>query len=418
MTGIACKKEISAVEPSDAIVRYYEGSSTDKVSRIEPTPDGGFLFCGITGGDSLDKDGFMLKVDGNGRQQWYNKFGGNYFDQFIHAIPTWDGGFFAVGSSNSIGAGAKDSNSFKCDYMVKTDQNGNLLWEKSIINRESDLSAAYENAAHQLIATGSVSLSNWDILTIKMNELGNTLWGYSFYPPSIPPKLANPKNYTDDGRAVSEAPDGNILVCGYMSPSTYVKEVRKYITYLMKIDGSSGLAIWFMPYAAFVREDVYVNNSWRFPVVKVLNLADGYLIGTYIELPGTKMQMQLLKTDFDGNLQWNKEYSGLGNALFYNMVANADGSILLLGTSTSQDFNAAFPEFFPNLKAMLMKVDKDGNELWTQYIGSSSNATMAKSARPRSDGGWDVAGHTCLTETGYDKMFVMQVDKNGKVVIK
>ena len=67
---------------------------------------------------------------------------------------------------------------------------------------------------------------------------------------------------------------------------------------------------------------------------------------------------------------------------------------------------------------MLLKVDKDGNELWAKYIGSETDANMSKCVQPLADGGYSVAGYTCLTETGYDKMFYMKVDSEGNLVVK
>ena len=67
---------------------------------------------------------------------------------------------------------------------------------------------------------------------------------------------------------------------------------------------------------------------------------------------------------------------------------------------------------------MLLKVDKDGNELWASYIGSETNTNISKCVQPLTDGGWKVAGYTTSTETGFDKIFYMKVDKDGKLGVK
>ena len=64
---------------------------------------------------------------------------------------------------------------------------------------------------------------------------------------------------------------------------------------------------------------------------------------------------------------------------------------------------------------MLKKVDVNGNEIWTQYNGSNQNASMIKAAKPLTFGGWAIAGNNCINEKGYDKMFWMSGDENGKI---
>lgn len=419
----ACKKEITSSDASEAIIRYFAGGNKDKINRIEKTADGGFIYCGYTTIDSTYVDGFMMKVDGNGKQQWYRTYGGKYYDEIHHAIQTSDGGFLAVGATNSFGQGAVDTATNLYDYEVKTDANGNVLWSKSQFIRPSALAFVKEIDSGNFVATGYIIYSDANILTVKLGSNGTSLWGWVYNPPAIPPNLADPKNYHDYGNWVSETLDGNLMVAGIMSKSGYVFEVNKMVTYLMKLDKSTGNPIWFYPYYEYTREGFTYHYSWpkphrKRPIVKVMNVPDGYMVATYFETADGHLTMQLMRTDLNGVKQWSREYPGLGYTILQDIEMNPDGSYLLIGCSSPNKIDVLFPELFANLKTVLMKVSSGGNEIWTQYIGGNTNVNISKCVQARADGGWNVAGFTCDNEGGYDKMFVMQVDKDGKLLLK
>jgi len=418
-----CKKEIAKEEISNSAIKYFDGGVSDKVNTINKTSDGGFIYCGYTGKNENHTDAFLMKVDANGNQLWYKTYGGKDRDEFNHVIQTSDGGFLAVGTSNSYGFGATSKAITSYDYTVKTDANGNELWNKSILNYASSFQYAVENAAHEYIITGFVTLSSdADILTFKLSENGNIIWGYSYKGYLQPPNLAAKNTYHDVARFASIAHDGDIMVGGVMSKSGLVIEVSKMVTFTMKINIATGKVNWLYPYNDYARETAYkygfASHHNRRPIVQMINLPDGYMVGTYLELTGNVLKMQLLKIGLDGAIIWQKQYGGLGNAIMHNLEANADGSYLLIGMSTKEPINNSFPEMFANLKTMLLKVDKDGNELWTSYTGSETNANISKCVQPLSNDGWLLAGFTTSTETGFDKMFYMTVDKEGKLVVK
>ena len=74
---------------------------------------GGFIICGA------DSNRLMLrKTDANLNIVWERLYGGLMGEQAYEGIPTSDGGYIAVGLTNSYGAGSADY------YIVKTDSSG------------------------------------------------------------------------------------------------------------------------------------------------------------------------------------------------------------------------------------------------------------------------------------------------------
>ena len=415
-----CKNELPLRIDSESPIRYFAGGSKDKVNAIETTADGGFIYAGYSNADSAKTDAFLMKIDGKGTQQWYKTFGGNRFDEFRHAIQTSDGGFIAVGQTNSIGFGVTDGSYRMSDYIVKLNSNGIVEWTKSFLGVPGCLTNIYETPDHSFLITGYVYPTTYDVILMKMDASGNLLVGSGYpYLTTFPPfNIKN--NYNEFGQSISISNDGSIIIGGVMSKSNLIIEAQSHVTFLMKTN-QSGIVNFFYPYYNLTRGQVYATSfseiQRRLATVKIINQNDGYLIGTYVEDPGTQnIKMVLMKCDLTGAELWHKEYSGLGNTLFYDMKLNADGTLLLVGSSSDNSMSAQFPEMFFYLKTILIKVDKDGNALWTKYFGSESNTNFAKCISPLPNGGWSIAGYSCSNESGYDKMNWFEVDNDGNLL--
>lgn len=413
-----CKYEKSTMPETHSTIKYFVGGLRDKVESIEKTADGGFIYGGYTISATSNADAFMLKVDGQGNQQWYKTFGGKYYEEFRHAIQTSDGGFLAVGFTKSFGNAVKDSTSANySDYIVKTDANGNILWTKSLVVNDCEYKYVCENAAHEYLLTGYISISNdIKIFVLKLSNAGNLLWGKYYNPANIPPNLGI--NYNNSGLFIGNNTNNEILISGEMPTSAAAGS--KKVPYLLKLD-KDGNPISFIPYFDYTRLGYMYNGSWPEPhgkkfKLKIINLSDGYLLATYTENASFHLSMELIKVDLNSVAVWHRTYSGLGNSVLHAIEANADGSYLLIGMSSSRSINTAYPERFATLKTMLLKVDANGNEIWTKYIGPDENVNISKCVQPSLEGGYTVAGYTCLNESGYDKMYCFKVDGSGNLI--
>ncbi len=180
------------------------------------------------------------------------------------------------------------------------------------------------------------------------------------------------------------------------------------ITFLLSVN-ALGKVNFYYPYYQFIREPNYFfgfeNNIENYPTVKVKPIIEGYLIATYLDLPGSKLCMQLIKTDLQGKLLWEKKMSGLGSALLNDMLVQEDSSIILTGSTSDKRINYAYPELFYCLKNMVVILDKNGTVLKENYFGSDGNVNMAKCLQKFADGSFSLAGYTCLSSSAFDKMY-------------
>jgi len=116
----------------------------------------------------------------------------------------------------------------------------------------------------------------------------------------------------------------------------------------------------------------------------------------------------LVKTDSDGNMEWNKTYDKDGGS---------DGANSLLQTSDGGYTLAGHTGGFIGQNVWIIKTDPDGNKTW-DVIWSTREPQRTSSLIQTSDGGYAVTGWTDSLD-GYAGMssyvFLVKVDVNGNI---
>jgi hypothetical protein len=420
LLSLTCTKVKTDGKDSALPVHYFKGGISDKVTFISKCSDGGFIYCGYTGSDSARTDAFVLKVSSEGKEEWYRTYGGKGYDEFRQVIQLSDGSYLAVGQTNSMGKAAVDISVKISDYIVKISGTGEPVWSKSFSTYTSVLNASFECPDHSILVTGSNTITNINVVLMKLDQSGNLLFSryYSDYTAVKPFHINN--TYNVFARCVALDEKGKIIICGVMSKSYLASEVSMLVPFLIRASYINGVAEYFNPYYDYVNSYSYLSlfpsghtrrNEMRFMLRK-----DGYLIGTYFENPDKKIQIQLIKTDFGSNILWEKEYSALGNALFFTMEPLPDETILIGGASTRDAMsNSGYPEVFSNLKSAIIKINDNGDLIWSAFQGSETSPTAIRAIQPQPDGTISAAGYSCSNETGYDKMFWMKLNNKGEL---
>jgi hypothetical protein len=150
--------------------------------RMKNATDGGYIIAGTT--DSFgagNKDFWLIKTDGNGNKVWDKIYGGKDTDEAYSVQQTTDGGYIIAGYTNSFGAGFSDA------WLIKTDGNGNKIWDRTFGRKYGDFAYSVHQTSNNgyIIAggTGSFGDVNGDVWLIKTDSQGkskttlfDTLW--------------------------------------------------------------------------------------------------------------------------------------------------------------------------------------------------------------------------------------------------
>jgi len=159
---------------------YEDNSHSKTVYSVVQLGDNGYVFGGSTNAYSEDiaGDGWLVKTDSEGVMQWnqtYDRNGG--FDYVQALIQTSDGGFtFAGNTGGFLG---------KNVWIVKTDENGNIIWNTIWETPET----AYFNGLIQThdggyIVTGATAslngFFNSYMFLINVDVSGNIRWNSTY----------------------------------------------------------------------------------------------------------------------------------------------------------------------------------------------------------------------------------------------
>jgi hypothetical protein len=291
--------------------KTFGGSAKDGGRSGQQTSDGGYIIGGYA--DSFGypgHDGWLLKTDVFGNEQWNYTYGGPNTDAFFSIAQTTDGGFIGSGYETSFGAGGYDA------WLVKTNAFGMMQWNKSFGAGGAEHSMSVKQASDGgYIITGytsSYGAGGTDLWLIKTNTFGNEQWNHTFGGPN-----------DDWGGSVFQTSDGGYIVSG---------DTKSY--------GSGGFDVWF------IKTDVFGNEEWNMTYGEPFSDDTGYCIhqtsdGGYIVVVSSTSYITgftdiwLIKTDSVGLQQWKRVFGGPDDDWGYSVDQTTDGGYVLTGYTTS-----------------------------------------------------------------------------------
>jgi len=267
-------------------------SGHDHAYNIISTKDGGFFFNGFldvtaSNGMGMTKKKMISskkhgvgefwchKIDKDGNLQWRKYFGGTNNDRSYDAIQTLEGDFIIVGTSESNDFEISNSKGSYDMWVIKLDNNGNLIWEKSFGGKGYDGgNAVIENSYGNIMILGQTNSLD--------NDITDPLGSSDFFLVNMTKKgeILNIENLGtsnfDSGKSIMELDDGSHYLLGHTNDIT-------------SVDGNFGSDILF---------------------IKTLPN------GVFIE---------------------NQKVGGSGTDIGYDFTQISDGSIIIVGSTDSED---------------------------------------------------------------------------------
>ena len=300
----------------------YGGSSSDYLSAILETSDGGYILGGTSyssdgdvGGNYGSGDYWIVKINASGIMQWEQNFGGLYYEELTNMIATNDGGYLLAGTSASSNGNVGGNNGSLDYWIVKTNSFGTLQWEKNFGGSSyDDLKSVAQTSDGGYILGGYSNSSNgnvggnngsYDYWIVKTNSFGTLQWEKN-YGGSDYERFANLAETSDGGfilGGTSNSSNGN--VGGNFGGNDY---------WIVKTN-SFGTLQW---------EKNYGTSGYE-TLLSVEEMSDGgfLLVGSYYD-------DEVIKTNAFGTLQWSQTYN---NNNYYHTLSGTetnDGGILLI----------------------------------------------------------------------------------------
>ncbi|WP_299533855.1 hypothetical protein [Ulvibacterium sp.] len=202
--------------------RYFGGSNNDRAHAVVQADDGGFVMAGFSESDDFDisntkgsYDFWVLKIDSQGDLVWERSFGGTGIEVSQDIVKTNDGNYVVTGHTFSTDTDISKNNGEADIWLIKIDDSGNLLWEKTFGGSQFD---AAENVSLAqdggfIISGNSKSLDT----DVNSNNGENDIWVIKTDAKGI---LTWQENYggagLDFGFDALQNQDGSILLVGEM----------------------------------------------------------------------------------------------------------------------------------------------------------------------------------------------------------
>ena len=198
----------------------------------------------------------------------------------------------------------------------------------------------------------------------------------------------------DKGHSVQQTMDGGYIIAG--TTSSFGAGANDF--YLVKTD-DNGNQQWYQTFGGS-------DDEWGDDVQQTTD--GGYIIAgsTYSFSVGFR-EVYLIKTDGNGNQQWQQTFGG--NSMDYGrgIQQTMDGGYIIAGTTSS--FGAGANDFY------LVKTDDNGNQQWYQTFGGSDNEWGAD-VQQTTDGGYIMVGTTSSIGAGDTDVYLIKTNNQGNAI--
>jgi hypothetical protein len=332
------------------------------------------MFFGASVTSVLSENVNIINIVGNifyyhdtPEEEWNQTFGGNWFDSCFSVQQTSDGGYILTGYTSSFGAGANDV------WLIKTHSTGDEEWNQTFGGTYNDGGSCVQQTTDGgYIITGYMIThggNNVDVWLIKIDSTGDEEWNQTFG-----------GTLEDRGRFVQQTSDGGYIVTGFT-----------------KSFGTGNPDIWL------IKTDSDGNEQWnkRFgtltyheePYSVQQTSDDGFIITGFANYDGSVgADVWLIKTDSEGDEEWNQTFGGTAIDYGNSIQETTDGGYIITGATDS--YGAGERDVW------LIKTDSNGNEEWSHTFGGTG-LDYGRYVQQTNDGGYIIIGSTNSYGAGF-----------------
>lgn len=179
------------------------------VWAVETTSDGGYIAAGDVNLAGLSDQLWVQKLSAKGKIEFEVTLGGAMRDYAYAVQETADGGFIVAGQTQSAGAGDYDA------WLVRLSRSGKVAWQKTYGGEAyDDVTAVREATGGGFVATGYTYLNGGfgNLWLFKVDDDGDVIWELTYGGDELPER----------GEDLIETADGGFLVVGEWFASAWV----------------------------------------------------------------------------------------------------------------------------------------------------------------------------------------------------
>jgi hypothetical protein len=311
---------------------------------------------------------------------WIKHFEGTSWGHTV--IQTSDGGYLVGG-----GTGFNDGSDA---VLLKTDGDGNKQWQTTFGNSLGwdAFEGLVETSDGGFAASGTKAEKGF---LAKVDKDGNKLWEKTYG--------GSTQGYCIDVRQTEDE--------GFILAGIYYSEPRS--GWLIRTD-NEGNELWAKTYGGGAPATIHT--------VRITSDGGFVLIGWKTPSEGLFDDGWAVKTDREGNIEWENTYAG--GDFFHSGLQTSDGGYIFTGgKSILNPLNTC--------QLCLVKTDAEGNEVWRKDFGTPYFSEMSLWIEETKDGGFIIIGHFLgiglvinYVQNGafmplWSKIWLLKTDRTGNV---
>lgn len=365
--------------------------------------DGGYIAAGyLTPGNLGLVDANLVKTDQNGNLLWTNVYGGPNNDYFNSVRDITNTGsplsYVAAGYTSSFGAGSYDM------YLVGVDNIGTPLFSRTYGGSQNDRAYCVQKILDPYQKPGYV-------LVGETNSFPTLFPGTNVYvvrtdlSGNLTDAVVIGTSFNEAGHWIEQTRDGGYIITGYTTARCSSDTIANKNIYVIKLDPFLNVT-WNRIFAGpksredvgfCVRENPY-NNS--------------FIITGHTKSYTNGGESFLLNLSAAGALNWFRVYGGPRLESGENVLITKDaaGVPQYLVSGYSNSFNATF-----NYDPLIFKTNLGGNILlWSQtYGGTTAEYAYEIDENAVAGPGYTLIGRTASFGAGSTDHLFIEIDNNG-----
>ncbi len=341
--------------------RQYGGTYADYFSDLKITDENKIIIGSSSKSSNIDvgdnngkRDFWLVQTDEDGNIEWEKNYGGSENEYLISLDLTQDGGYILAGYTESNDGDVEDFKGDRDWWVVKTDEDGNVEWAKTYGGSDEETFLALHPMEDGGFLLGGESRS-------EDGDVGGNNGKRDWWIVKIDEDgdIEWEQNYGtnvhEPFRTFTPSDDGNFILAGHIRQT----DCSCYDLWIMKID-LLGNTIW---------ENYYGTPDGEL-VDAIIKTSDNGALVVARNSEFFNDDVWLFKLDEEGNIQWENTYGGTSTDYIQNIYPTQDNGFLLSGGSFSDDGDLT--ENNGGTDNWIFKIDENGQSQWHYSTGTTA----------------------------------------------
>lgn len=375
---------INAQVPEIQWQQCFGTINNDHVYSIAPTNQGYLIGITVSDGDGLtnnhgSNEAWIINLDTFGNILWEKCFGGSQGDGVQKIIQVSVNSFFLYGGTSSSDGDVQSNPEGESDiWIVKINESGDIIWENCYGSEgpeelrdfilTPDGGSLILSRIHAPGGDVSQYYGSWDVWLCKIDSVGNIEWEKT---------LGN--QYLDNAGTLQINSQGNIyvLAASVLSGgmvSCGLNNIDRYDIWLVELNMQGEILNQYC-YGGSYNDFGFVFEELDDGLIFAgITNSNDYDVSGYHGTPGALgyADIWVVRLDENMNIVWQKCLGGSEIEYPAYISQTEDGSFILLGHTSSHNYDVSGNHSAPNgydSDVWVVKLSSDGELLWQKCYG-------------------------------------------------